>query len=621
MEQQQVLKTMLQLNQISLRRGTKLLLEQADLSIYQGQKVGLVGHNGVGKTSLFKLIKGELDYEHGSLQLPAKLEIAEIAQDIPSGTQSALDFVIAGNKPLAKVLDTLKRAEQENDGDTIAHCHHQLLELDGYRAQSKAAKILTGLSFAAELQQNPVDSFSGGWRMRLNLARVFMQPSDLLLLDEPTNHLDMEAIVWLENWLSSLPQTLIIISHDRHFLDNVIERIVLVKHQKLRSFTGNYSNFETTYAEQLAQQQITHERQQAHIAHLQKFVDRFQYKASKAKQAQSRLKQIARITQVATVQQENPFRFEFKPAPEAGSPMINFSSVNIGYCGQTILQKVGMSIYPGDRIALLGINGAGKSTLVKALAQKLPVNGEATFSQKLAIGYFNQHQIEHLRFDESAFQHLQQLDDTITEREARQFLGGFNFRDDRVFEPIHHFSGGEKSRLALALLVWQQPNLLLLDEPSNHLDLDMRQALATALQTYEGALVLISHDRYLLDNVVDQLILIHQGKVSPFDGDISDYQQLLVNLAAKDANNNGAKKSGKTKKQTRHIERDFEKLEQKLVKLTAKIETVKAELSEPELYQSSDNKTKIEALNEQLSILQAEKANLEAKTEVLIEQL
>ena len=516
---------MLQLKQVTLIRGQKKLLEQTSLLINSGEKVGIVGSNGVGKSSLFKLIKTEIECDHGECDLTNGTCIAEIRQEIPSGSQAAIEYVLSGDVELADIYAQLHLAEQTEDGLKIAELHHRLAEIDGYSAESRAAKILLGLGFQQAELKSPIDDFSGGWRMRLNLARVLMQPSDLLLLDEPTNHLDLEAIFWLENWLRDLKQTILIISHDREFLDHVIQRIVLLKDGKLNSFTGNYSKFEEQYALQLEHQQAGFLKQQRQIKHLQSFVDRFRYKASKAKQAQSRVKMLDRMEKVEAVQLSNPFNFSFKPAPLAGNPLITLRKMDIAYDAEPVLQQVNLSIHPGDRLAFIGPNGAGKSTLIKALAQKLAVIGEGVFNPKIKIGYFTQHQLESLRLDESPMWHLQHLDRSIIERDARQFLGGFNFQNDRVFEPVRHFSGGEKARLALALLVWQQPNLLLLDEPSNHLDLEMREALANALQIYDGALILITHDRYLLKSLANEFYLVADRRVQPFSGDLDDYQQ------------------------------------------------------------------------------------------------
>ncbi|MSP53421.1 MAG: ATP-binding cassette domain-containing protein [Gammaproteobacteria bacterium] len=583
---------MLQLKNLTLQRGSKILLEHSSLSINMGEKVGLVGANGAGKTSLFKLILRQLEPDHGEVDLTNNLRIAEIAQEIPHGSQTATDHVLGGDAELATIQAQLELAEMSEDGHRIAQLHNRLAEIDGYSAPSRAAKILIGLGFAQDELTLPVDAFSGGWRMRLNLARVLLAPSDLLLLDEPTNHLDLEAIFWLETWLKDLKQTVIIISHDREFLDNVVSRIVFVIDQQLKSYTGDYSSFEEQYAQELENQHAAFEKQQKKIAHLQSFVDRFRAKASKAKQAQSRMKMIARMDKVAAVHERNPFHFSFKPAPSAGNPILSLDQANIGYGEKIILKNVSLSLRPGDRLGLLGLNGAGKSTLVKVLSGELKPQGKMTVSSKIKIAYFAQHQLEQLTLNESAFWHLRDLDPNVSEKEARQFLGAFNFRDERVFEPIKYFSGGEKARLALALLVWQQPNLLLLDEPSNHLDMEMRQALTSALELYDGALVLITHDRYLLQSLVDEFYLVTDGSVKPFAGDLKNYQQWITertNNVECLQNSSGKIKSGSaavSKPSNSKLEKDLTKFEQQLAVTQQRLHEIESNLNNPNLYQT-----------------------------------
>lgn len=520
---------MLQLKQVTLRRGKKTLLEEADLLINTGEKVGFVGSNGAGKSSLFSLLRGDLECDGGEVSLANNLAIAEIRQEIPTGKQSITDYVLTGDEALAALKKKMDDAEAKHDGMLLAELLQEYAELDGYTAESRAAKLLVGLGFQQDDLRKPVDDFSGGWRMRLNLVRVLMARADILLLDEPTNHLDLEAIVWLEKWIQNLQQTIFIISHDREFLDNTVKRVVHFDRQRLKSYGGNYSYFELQYAQALTQQSAAYENQQQKIAHLQKFVDRFGAKASKARQAKSRVKMIERMEKVAAVQATNPFNFEFREATPTTNPALTMTNANIGYPDKQVLTDVSLSIYSGDRIGLLGLNGAGKSTLVKALAGELEPEGKMSRCSKLNIGYFAQHQLESLTMDATPMWHLQQIDSKILEKTARTFLGTFNFKGERVFEPVRHFSGGEKARLALALLVWQQPNLLLLDEPSNHLDLEMREALMTALQNYEGAMILITHDRYLLKSLVDELYLVNNGSVQRFDGDMDAYQSWLMN--------------------------------------------------------------------------------------------
>lgn len=568
---------MLQLNSVTFYRGKKCILDNASAMIHATEKVGIVGSNGVGKSSLFKLILAELETDKGELELPSNLRITQIRQEIPAGSQSALAYVLAGNQALSEVLDKLAKAEAKDDGMLMAECHTKLAELDGYSAESQAAKVLVGLGFLQTDLHRALDDFSGGWRMRLNLAQVLLAPSDLLLLDEPTNHLDLEAIFWLEDWLRQTSTTTLVISHDREFLDNVVNRILFIKDQLIHSFNGDYSTFEAQYALQLELQQATFIKQQKHISHMMKFVDKNRAKASKAKQAQSRLKAIERMEKVEAVHLSNPFNFAFKPAMPAGNPMLTLRKVDIGYGEEAILKQVSLSIHPGDRLALLGLNGAGKSTLIKALARKNDVVGEQVFNPKIRLGYFTQHQVDSLNQQQDALWHMHQLSPTLSEKEARSFLGSFNFSDERVFEPVHHFSGGEKARLALALLVWQEPNLLLLDEPTNHLDLEMRQALIMALQNFEGALIVVAHDQYLLENLAEQYLLVKDGRVSYFDGDLNDYNQQVVNNSSEqDKQKQLPKKAAAVKNtdwQQRYdkLEAELEKCQQKLIKLNEEL--------------------------------------------------
>jgi ATP-binding cassette subfamily F protein 3 len=600
---------MLQLKNATLYRGHKCLLKEANLLINQGEKVGLVGSNGAGKTSLFKLVMKKLETDQGECEVPKGVRIGEIRQDVPHGEQSALNYVLCGDQQLADIYTRLAKAEADDDGLGIADCHVQLAEIDGYSAESRAAKILVGLGFSAEDSLRPIDDFSGGWRMRLNLAQVLMIPCELLLLDEPTNHLDVEAIFWLENWLKTMPQTLIIISHDRDFLDRVVNRIAFIDKQAIHSFTGSYSYFEEQYALQLEQQQSAHDKQQRKIEHMMGFVRKLGAKATKAKQAQSRLKAIGRMEKVAAVHAQNPFNFEFKPAPAAGNPMLTIRNANIGYGGEPVLNNVSLSLHPGDRLALIGPNGAGKSTLVKAIAQQLKIEGDVVFNSKLKIGYFTQYQIDSLHLQHTALWHLQDLDEKITEKEARSFLGGFNFQDERVFECIKNFSGGEKARLALALLVWQQPNLLLLDEPSNHLDLEMRQALVIALQQYEGALILIAHDRYLLNSLINQFYLLDQGQMVQFDGDMDDYEKWFMQRAQ-------TVKSTPIQTNNKPIEKkanpqQLAKLESKLDKLLLQAKVLETQLADENLYIDPSRKAEWQALEADQKLCLAKVAELE----------
>ncbi len=519
---------MLQLDKLSLRRGTQLLFEQASARIHPGQRVGVTGANGSGKSSLFALILGELGHDAGELHLPSGWQIAHVAQETPTSAQTALDSVLDGDQALRRLQRELADAEQRGQGERIAHLHAELDHIGGYQASSRAASLLHGLGFSADDLQRPVMDFSGGWRMRLNLARALMCRSDLLLLDEPTNHLDLDAVIWLESWLKNYRGTLLLISHDRDFLDSVCNQILHIEQTRVALYSGNYSAFETVRSEQLASQQAAHQRQQRAIAHMQAYVERFRAKATKARQAQSRLKALERLPLIAPAHIDSPFRFAFRTPLKNPRPLLQLDDCAAGYAGQAILDGVRLVLNPGDRIGLLGPNGAGKSTLIKLLAGQLaPLQGERTPARHLAVGYFAQHQLDQLRAENSPVEHLQALDPTASEQALRDYLGGFGFVGDKALAPVAPFSGGEKSRLALALLVYQRPNLLLLDEPTNHLDLDMRQALATALQDFDGAMVIVSHDRHLLRLCCDQLLLVHARRVETFADELDAYPAWL----------------------------------------------------------------------------------------------
>ncbi len=520
---------MLQLRNLELRRGTRRLLEGAELTVYPGQKVGLVGANGCGKSSLFALIKGELHPDAGEVLVPAGWEIAHVAQQTPSGDQPAIELVMDGDRELRQVQHDLAAAEAAGDGLRQGELHARLEAIGGYTAESRAARLLHGLGFSPGEERRPVDSWSGGWRMRLGLARTLMCRSDLLLLDEPTNHLDLDAVIWLESWLRAYPGTLILISHDRDFLDAIVRQVAHIEQGRLNSYTGNYTAFEALRAERLSQRQAAFVRQQQEIVRIQGFVERFRAKATKARQAQSRLKALERMERIAPAHVDSPFHFAFRAPPSLPRPLLVLEGGRAGYGERLVLDKVKLDLVPGDRIGLLGPNGAGKSTLIKVLAGRLPLlAGEWRQAQGLRVGYFAQHQMDQLRPDESPLKHLQRLAPEATEQVLRDYLGGFDFAGDKALEPVGPFSGGEKARLALALVIWGRPNLLLLDEPTNHLDLEMREALSEALQEYEGALVVVSHDRHLLRTTVDQLLLVDAGRVAPFDGDLDDYPAWLL---------------------------------------------------------------------------------------------
>ncbi len=520
---------MLNFKNITLRRGARVLFANSSFTIHKGQKVGFTGANGVGKSSFFALVRAELHLDEGDFSMPPGLEIAHVAQETPAVDSAAIDYVIDGDQQLRHLQAQLLAAEQADDGLKQAELHAALDNVGGYTATARASRLMDGLGFTASQERNAVNSFSGGWRMRLNLAQALMCRSDVLLLDEPTNHLDLDAVIWLQDWLCKYPGTLLLISHDRDFLDTITDHIVHIEQNKAEIYTGNYSAFERMRVEKLAQQQSSYLKQQREIAHMQSFVNRFKAQATKARQAQSRIKALERMELIAQAHVDSPFDFCFPKPEKMPNPLISLDKADIGYGQTCIIKQAGLSISPGDRIGLLGPNGAGKSSLIKVLAGDMqPLSGKKLEAEALKIGYFAQHQLEQLRIDESPLWHLQQLDKQATEKDLRNFLGGFDFCGDKVLEAVKPFSGGEKARLVLALLVYQNPNLLLLDEPTNHLDLEMRHALSVALQEYEGAIVVVSHDRHLLRSVTDQFLLVSGGKVQPFDGDLDDYRQWLA---------------------------------------------------------------------------------------------
>ncbi|AKC87327.1 ABC-F family ATP-binding cassette domain-containing protein [Pseudoxanthomonas suwonensis] len=520
---------MISLRNFALRRGERLLLSNVDLALHAGYRVGVVGRNGTGKSSLFAAIRGELEADKGDVDLPGRVRIASVAQETPSLPDPALDFVLGGDEAIATVLREEAAANAREDWEAVAAAHQQLAELNGYDAEARAGRLLHGLGFPAETHSRPVSSFSGGWRVRLNLARALMMPSDLLLLDEPTNHLDLDAVYWLEQWLLKYPGTLLLISHDREFLDNVATHTLHLHGGNAKLYVGGYTDFERQRAEQLRQQQIAHEKEQAERAHLQSFIDRFKAKASKAKQAQSRMKRLAKLSGTEAVRAEREFRIEFAPPQRLPHSLIRLNHVEAGY-GQdaVILHEVGFGLEAGDRIGLLGPNGAGKTTLVRTLVGDLPVlAGERSAHPDLRIGYFAQHTVESLHEGQSPIDHFRELSPDSPTQAFRDFLGKWNFPGDRAFEIVDGFSGGERARLALALIAWQQPNVLLLDEPTNHLDLEMREALAEALADFDGAIVMVSHDRHLIGLVCDSFWRVADGAVEPFDGDLDQYAAWL----------------------------------------------------------------------------------------------
>ncbi|HGH4670374.1 TPA: ABC transporter ATP-binding protein [Enterobacter cloacae] len=594
---------MIVFSSLQIRRGVRVLLDNATATINPGQKVGLVGKNGCGKSTLLALLKNEISADGGNFTYPGNWQLAWVNQETPALSEPALDYVIDGDREYRKLEAELNAANERNDGHAIATVHGKLDAIDAWTIRSRASSLLHGLGFSNEQLERPVSDFSGGWRMRLNLAQALICRSDLLLLDEPTNHLDLDAVIWLEKWLKSYQGTLILISHDRDFLDPVVDKIIHIEQQNMFEYTGNYSSFERQRATRLAQQQAMYESQQQRVAHLQSFVDRFKAKASKAKQAQSRIKMLERMEMIAPAHVDNPFHFSFREPESLPNPLLKMEKVSAGYGDRIILDSIKLNLVPGSRIGLLGRNGAGKSTLIKLLAGELnPVSGEIGLAKGIKLGYFAQHQLEFLRTDESPIQHLARLAPQEMEQKLRDYLGGFGFQGDKVTENTERFSGGEKARLVLALIVWQRPNLLLLDEPTNHLDLDMRQALTEALIEFEGALVVVSHDRHLIRSTTDDLYLVHDGKVEPFDGDLEDYQQWLTDVqkqenqpeesAKENANSAQARKDQKRREaelrtQTQPLRKEIARLEKEMEKLNATLADVEEKLGDSGLYDQS----------------------------------
>jgi ATP-binding cassette subfamily F protein 3 len=627
---------MLTFDHIWLSRGPRTLLEDVTLTIYAGQRVGIVGRNGTGKSSLFALIRGELAPDRGELSLPRRLTIASVAQETPAIQRPAIEFVLDGDAELRATERALAEAEAAADPARIAALHERLHTLGGYAARARAGRLLHGLGFPADTHERPVAEFSGGWRERLNLAAALMRRADLLLLDEPTNHLDLDAVIWLQDHLAAYQGTLLVISHDREFLDAVTTHTVHLADRRATLYPGNYSQFERLRAERLAQQTALAKRQQSQIAHLQAFVDRFRAKATKARQAQSRLRMIERIERVLPAHADSPFEFSFAPPDRLPAPLVKLDRVAAGYGAKPVWEGARMDIGPGARIGLLGPNGAGKSTLMRVLAGELePLAGEMLRHRDLRVGYLAQHQLEQLDVSATPFLHLRRLDPDLDEQSARTFLGGFDFRGDRVYDPVGVFSGGEKARLALALVVYSRPNLLLLDEPTNHLDLELRAALELALQDFAGALVLVSHDRHLLGAACDELWRVAEGTVQPFDGDLDDYAAWLSSrerawAARTEAGGEGdgatsgkggapQAPSAKDRRRAAAEQRSREKplrdaiarAESALAAAQARLAKIEARLAEPDLYDGA-HKNELSALLEEQGRLRREVAATEA---------
>ncbi len=577
---------MIRFSQLTLRRGAKVLLQGADAAINPGERVGLVGANGSGKSSLFSLLRGDLHADKGDVDFPSHWRIAHVAQETPALERPAVEYAIDGDDVFRGLEERLSRAESAGDGNLIGELHAQLGDAGAYTVRSRAERLLTGLGFRQEQLQTSVSAFSGGWRMRLNLAQALMRPSQLLLLDEPTNHLDLDAIVWLEEWLKAYAGTLIVVSHDRDFIDGVAQVILHIDQEKLRRYAGDYSSFEKQRAQAVLLTQNLIEKQARERAHLQSFIDRFRAKATKARQAQSRMKMLAKMEDLAPLHAAAPFSFEFRDPERSPDPLLVLEDVSSGYGEKLVLKDITLSLRSEQRIGLLGVNGAGKSTLIKTIAGALPpLAGSAVFNKGVKIGYFAQHQVEMLRDDQSPLWHLKKIAESVREQELRNYLGSFNFPGDMATGPVEHFSGGEKARLALALIVWQRPNLLLLDEPTNHLDLETREALTVALAQFEGTLVLVSHDRHLLRATTEQLLIVADGRVRAFDGDLEDYRESL--LKAKPAKPEPVKKQEGVKKKEpvkKPADSRLKRLEEKMAKLNEQKAAIEQRLGDPATY-------------------------------------
>ena len=627
---------------IELLRGGNPLIINASAKINPGQKVGLVGKNGCGKSSLFALIRHEISLDNGTLSYPTNWQVASVAQETPALDRSAHDYVLDGDSEYRQLEAALAQAEAADDGHKIAEIHGKLDAVGAYSIHARCSELLSGLGFSEDKQQLPVQSFSGGWRMRLNLAQALLCRSDLLLLDEPTNHLDLDAVIWLEKWLKQYSGTLLLISHDRDFLDAIITKIIHVEDQKLNEYTGDYTSFERQRAEKLAQQQSMFEKQQREVAHMQSYIDRFRYKASKAKQAQSRIKAMERMELISAANADSQFSFQFRQPDALPMPLLTMEEVCAGYGDTLILDNIKLNLVPGSRIGLLGRNGAGKSTLIKLLSGELqPQRGTLEVNPNSKIGYFAQHQLELLRLDDTALQHMIRLAPDKTELELRKYLGGFGFIGEKALDIVRPFSGGEKARLVLALIVWQKPNLLLLDEPTNHLDLEMRHALSVALQGFEGAMVVVSHDRHLLRSTTDELYLVHDKQVQPFDGDLDDYHHWLgeqqkvekqatqlvnVSVNSAQAKKDQKRRAAELRQLTLPVRKQIDKLDKQLETLGSKLSAVEAQLSETSIYEEQNKAQLKQALAEQGSharaIEDAEMAwmDLNEQLEAMIEE-
>jgi len=625
---------MLQAIELGIRRGDKILFEASNFQVHPGQKVGISGANGCGKSSLFAVITGELHTDTGELKFPDSWQVAHVAQHLPDSDRLAIDHVLDGDSQLRDIQRRLTQAEQQHDGVRIAELHTALDNIQGYSANARAGALLAGLGFPTDTHHNRVDTFSGGWQMRLNLARALMCRSDLLLLDEPTNHLDLDAVIWLESWIKNYRGTLLLISHDRDFLNNCCTHIAHIEQQRLTLYAGNYDSFERIRSEHLARQQSEYEKQQRSIAHMESFVARFRAKATKAKQAQSRLKALQRMQRIAPAHVDSEFHFSLRTPEKIPASLLQLEHATVAYGDTCILSDISLNILPGDCIGLLGANGAGKSTLIKLLAGQLdPVSGTRQLSKDTKIGYFAQHQLEQLHDAHSPLEHLQQLDRHAREADLRDYLGQFGFSSDMALTPIASFSGGEKSRLVLAMIVYRKPNLLLMDEPTNHLDIEMREALAEALQSFEGAMVIVSHDRYLLNASCDQLLLVDAQKVHEFESSLDDYPAWLNNRNKQNRQDNAShddasspagdgtgisRKNRKELKQlqaqqrqrSRPLRQKIERLENSMEELSSKISEIEQSLADNDIY-SAENKERLQQLIMEKKQHEQEHAGLE----------
>ena len=618
---------MIILEDIALRRGQKLLFSGASATLQPGQKIALIGGNGCGKSSLFALLLDHLQADAGDIRGLKGLRISHMAQETETSDHTARDYVIAGDAALFQTLQDLARADAAGDYEQSATLHQRMEELDGYSAERRAEQLLLGLGFQREKMDAPMSAFSGGWRIRLNLARALMAPSDLMLLDEPTNHLDLDTTLWLQTWLQAYRGTLLMISHDRDFIDATCERTLEIARQALTAYRGGYTDYERQRAEHMAQQQAQYEKQQRRIADIEDFVRRFRAKATKARQAQSRLKELERMHKVAQAHIDSPFSFNFPPPGKVSDPLLTLSDAALGHGEHQVLSKVSVSLSPGDRVGLLGKNGAGKTTLLKSLTGELPLmGGERTEGAHLQIGYFDQQQLEVLDLDASPFLHLQRLSPKARDQEILDFLGGFDFRGDRAKEAIRPFSGGEKARLALAHVVWQAPNVLILDEPTNHLDLDMRHALEVALQDYAGAIVLVSHDRHLLRNSVEQLLLVNDGTVDDYAGDVETYENWVLSsnpaeeaapapalgAAPEDSGDRKARRqaAANQRAQLQPLKKSLRQLEQRIEKGQQSLQALQSKLADGDLYAENAGGELAELLKQE-GQLKAELAELE----------